>query len=312
MTTMSGSAPVENANAQAPRLAAAPVTWNNNDLDDWRPLVPFPQILEQIASAGYTATEYDDSFGTDVDDLLAEAKDLDLTYCGSYQWLDLSTTGNVIDESPALRAKLSLMEAIDCRNLIIADSLRPHRVAIAGAVPRDGSQSIGRSGFQRIAANVARVVETASRHGISVHYHNHVGTYVETPDEVDALLAELDTSTVGLCFDTGHYAFAGGDARSFVAANSRFIRYIHLKDVDAAVMAQAHAGHWSFTNALRHYVFTDVGSGVARTDDILTILAEHPTAPWIIIEQDTCIEDSTITAARNLRTVQRMLTANPQ
>lgn len=312
MTTMSGSAPVEHANAQAPRLAAAPVTWNNNDLKGWRPLVPFPQILERIASAGYAATEYDDGFGSDVDDLLAGARANDLTYCGSYQWLDLSTPDNVMDASSALRAKLSLMEAIDCRNLIIADSLRPHRVAIAGAVPRDGSESIGRSGFQRIAANAARVAETASRNGISVHYHNHVGTYVETPEEIDALLAELDTSTVGLCFDTGHYAFAGGDARAFVAANSRFIRYLHLKDVDAAVMKQAHAEHWSFLDALRHYVFTDVGSGVAHTKDIMANLADHPASPWIIIEQDTCNDDSTITAARNLRTVQRMLAAAPR
>lgn len=311
MATMSGSAPNENTRAHALRIAAAPVTWNNNDLENWRPLIPFPEILDRIASAGYTATEFDDSFGEDPGIILAEAKACNLVYCGSYQWLDLNTTDDVIEGSPALRSKLDLLQAIDCRNLIIADSLRPHRIEIAGAVPNDGSESLDRSGFQRIAANAGRVADLAARHGIHVHYHNHVGTYVETPDEVAALLAELDTSAIGMCFDTGHYAFAGGDARSFVADNPDVIGYIHLKDVDASVMAEAHAHHWSFLDALRHYVFTDLGTGVAQTDEIVDILQRRPARPWIVIEQDTCSDDATITAAKNLQTVQRVHSTGP-
>ncbi|HWV35611.1 MAG TPA: TIM barrel protein, partial [Thermomicrobiales bacterium] len=226
------------------RIAAAPVTWNNNDLENWRPRIPFPEILDRIAEAGYRATEYDASFGTDPETVRNAAAERGLQFCGSYQWLDLNTTGDVIAEHPSLEATLALLAAIDCRHLIIADSLRPHRVAIAGAVPRDGSASLDADGFARIAANASRVASVAGRHGIHVHYHNHVGTYVETPEEVESLLASLDTDEVDLCFDTGHFAFGGGDAKAFVERHAGVIGYVHLKDVDAAVMREAHRYRW--------------------------------------------------------------------
>lgn len=310
MTSMPGAQIVEDNSTMPINIAAAPVTWNNNDLENWRPRIPFPEILDRITKAGYTATEYDANFGQDPNLLLQEAAARNLTFCGSYQWIDLNTTGNVLAETPALQSTLALLAAIDCHNLIIADSLRPHRVAIAGAVPSDGSASLDAYGFRRIAANAARVAELAHRHDIRVHYHNHVGTYVETPAEVAALLTQLDTSAVDLCFDTGHFAFAGGDALAFVTDHLDTIGYVHLKDVDAAVMAQAHANRWSFLEALRHYVFADIGTGVAQIDEILAVLKGLPSSPWIVIEQDTCEADSTVTSARNLQTVRRMLVRN--
>ncbi len=310
MTSMPGAQLVENDAAMPINIAAAPVTWNNNDLENWRPRIPFPEILDRIAEAGYTATEYDGSFGDDPALLLREAAARNLTFCGSYQWIDLKTTGDVLAETPSLPSTLALLAEIDCHNLIVADSLRPHRVAIAGAVPPDGSASLDAGEFRRIAANVQRVAELAHRHDVRVHYHNHVGTYVETPAEVAALLDELDTSAIDLCFDTGHFAFAGGDALAFVTDHLDTIGYVHLKDVDAAVMAQAHANRWSFMDALRHYVFADIGTGVAQIDEILAVLKRLPASPWIVIEQDTCEADSTVTAARNLRTVRHMVVRN--
>lgn len=298
--------------ATRPRIAAAPVTWNNNDLENWRPRIPFPEILDRITEAGYRATEYDASFGPDPETVRTEASRRSLEFCGSYQWLDLSTPGDVIAEHPSLEATLALLSDIDCRHLVIADSLRPHRVAIAGAVPRDGSASLDADGFARIASNASRVADLASHYGIRVHYHNHVGTYVETPEEVEGLLASLDTDKVDLCFDTGHFAFGGGDARAFVERHAGVIGYVHLKDVDAAVMKEAHRYHWSFLDALRHYVFADIGTGVAQVGAILGILAGQPAPPWIVIEQDTCAEDSTQTAARNLRSVRTMLANLPR
>ena len=310
MTSMPDANLVETNAAMPIRIAAAPVTWNNNDLENWRPRIPFPEILDRIAEAGYTATEYDGSFGDNPDVLLREAAARNLTFCGSYQWIDLNTTGDVLAETPSLQPTLALLAAIDCHNLIIADSLRSYRVAIAGNVPGDGSASLDRSGFKRIAANAARIANMAGRHGIHMHYHNHVGTFVETPSEVESLLAELDTSAVDLCFDTGHFAFAGGDSLAFVADHLDNIGYVHLKDVNAAVMAQAHANQWSFMEALRHYVFADLGTGVAQIDKVLALLNTLPASPWIVIEQDTCEGDSTVTAARNLQTVRHMLVEN--
>ncbi|HEU0164096.1 MAG TPA: TIM barrel protein, partial [Thermomicrobiales bacterium] len=222
-------------------IAAAPVTWNNNDLENWRPRIPFPDILDRIAGAGYTATEYDGSFGTDSAIVTTEAGKRGLVFCGSYQWFDLQTKGDVIAETLNLVSTLELLQAIHCEHLIVADALRPERVAIAGAVPADGSAALGDDGFARIASNAHRVAAIAAGYGIRSHYHNHVGTYVETPDEVESLVGELDLAQVDLCFDTGHFAFGGGDALRFVEAHLDTIGYVHLKDVNATVLAEAKA-----------------------------------------------------------------------
>ena len=53
-------------------FGTAPVNWNNFDLVDWNPVVPFPRILDEMVSAGYSRTEWDASFGGDPEALNQE------------------------------------------------------------------------------------------------------------------------------------------------------------------------------------------------------------------------------------------------
>jgi inosose dehydratase len=282
------------------RLATAPVNWNNNDIPGWRPHTPFPSVLDQMVAAGYHATEYDASFGQDEQVLRREASKRDLNWCGSYQWVDFLATDAIDDAIRDLAPTLSLLNGIECRNLIVSDALRPHRVALAGQVPADGSRSLSRSQVQQIADSVHRLAEAAAHQEIAVHYHNHAGTWIETPREVDSLIAFLDPGIVDLCFDTGHYAYGGGDAASFISEHHRIIGYLHLKDVNPSVLAASRQERLTFIDALRRYVFSPIGEGSADIGAILSVLVSNGYAGWIVVEQDTCEDDSTATARANL------------
>ncbi|MGB3330544.1 MAG: sugar phosphate isomerase/epimerase, partial [Thermomicrobiales bacterium] len=193
--------------------------------------------------------------------------------------------------------------------LIVADRMRPERIAIAGAVPADGSASLDAAHLDALVANLHALARRAADAGLAVHYHNHVGSYVESPAEVAALAARLDPALVDLCFDTGHYAFGGGDALRFLRDQSDRIGILHLKDVDPAVLAEARERGWSFHESLRHYIFCPLGAGSAHIDRIVQTLVERDFPGWVIVEQDTCEGDATANARANLETLRGLIDA---
>lgn len=40
------------------RLATAPVNWNSPDVPEYREYTPYPQLLDEMSAAGYSATEW--------------------------------------------------------------------------------------------------------------------------------------------------------------------------------------------------------------------------------------------------------------
>lgn len=281
------------------RLATAPVNWNNFDLPNWRPVVPFPDILDRMGEAGYRSTEYDRSFGLDRGALLDAVQTRGMSYCGAYQWFDFLDEDTFDTELRRLPDGLALLSAIGCRHLIVSDRLRTHRVKLAGFVPEDRSASLCDGEYDTLAANVHRLAERASESGIAVHYHNHVGTCIEAPWEVAALLPRLDRQLVDLCFDTGHYAYGGGVASDFLDDHLSDIGFLHLKDVDQRVLEDARADRWSFLEALRHYVFCPLGDGSADIPGVAAVLVNKDFRGHVVIEQDTCKGDPTTTARQN-------------
>ena len=292
------------------QIATCPVNWNNNDIPGWRPITPFPAILDRMVDAGYCATEYDDSFGTNADELRSEAGRRGITWTGSYQWVDFLDADHLDEAIQNLTPTLELLDAIDCRNLIVADSLRPHRVAMAGRVPANGSESLDDASVQTLANGVHRLADAASEYNINVRYHNHVGSWIETPHELSALLSHLDTSLVDLCFDTGHYAYGGGNPAEFISSHHDAIGYLHLKDVDSTSVAECRKRQLTFIEALKQYVFSPIGTGTADVPAILEVLVSKNFDGWIVVEQDTCEGDSTDTARNNLRFITTWLSTH--
>lgn len=289
------------------RIATCPVNWNNNDIPGWKPVTPFPAILDRMREAGYSATEYDPSFGTDPDRLNAELSVRGMTWTGSYQWVDFLERGNVAGAYQDLEPTLALLQAIGCRNLIVADPLRPHRVAMAGRVPADGSESLDAGAYARIAGGVQALAGLAAGFDIAVRYHNHVGTWIEAPHEVATLIGHLDLAATNLCFDTGHYAYGGGDPVGFIGEHADRIGYLHLKDVDAGVATMAREQGLSFLDALRHIVFSPIGAGSVDIPAVLRLLVDHRFDGWVVVEQDTCAGDPTETARANLDSINTWL-----
>jgi len=268
-------------------VGTAPVNWNNDDVPGWAPRVPFATMLSEMAAAGYSGTEYGAGFPTDSSAVRQSLDEHGLQLCGSYQWLRLTDDATSAVEQEGLESTLELLAESGARHLIVATAMTTERIQLAGHVPSDGSAGIDDQAWDALARNLATVTARAARWNIKTHYHNHVGTYVETPDEVEQLISLLPGTGADLCFDTGHYAYGGGDPTGFVAEHSALIGYLHLKDVDPVVLIEARDQGWSFLQALRHCIFCEFGDGIVDIPRVISTLGKAGYDGWVIVEQDT-------------------------
>ena len=125
------------------------------------------------------------------------------------------------------------------------------------------------------------------RPGVLAVLHPHVGTMVETRDEVDRV---LDGSAIRLCLDTGHLLIGGTDPLQLAREVPHRIAHAHLKDVDATLAARVQAGELTYTEAVRRGMYTPLGAGDVDIAGIVTALRSNGFDGWFVMEQDTILD----------------------
>lgn len=245
-----------------PRIANAPVSFGAFELTAARgPAVPAAErVLTAIAAAGYEGTELGPpgylGGGTALRETLARHG---LALTGGYVPIRFGEGG---DELAPLEETLDLFDA-------------------AGGTPRavladDGEREVPVD-WPRFAAAVARAAERARERGYEPAFHHHMGTRIQTSDEIERLLDLVD---VPLLLDSGHLLAAGGDPIAGLRDWRHRIDYVHIKDVDLDVLNAAP----SWPDAWRGGVFCELGTGHV---DVAAFLAELDGYDgWIVVEQD--------------------------
>jgi inosose dehydratase len=160
------------------------------------------------------------------------------------------------------------------------------RIAIAGRVgDEDGLSPTGQwDVVTRGATAVARAVR--DRSGLRTAFHPHCGSFVETAREVEALMSRTDPALLGLCLDTGHVTYAGGDP---VATFERYrgrVWHVHFKDCEPRIAAEARRSQHDYFTAVRHGVFCELGRGSVDFPRLVSVMRDGGYDGWIVVEQD--------------------------
>jgi inosose dehydratase len=122
--------------------------------------------------------------------------------------------------------------------------------------------------------------------GIRFCFHPHIESHVETDEHIERFLAGTDGELVGLCLDTGHVAYAHGDAPGLLRAHADRIWYVHIKAVDPLVLEQVESERLSFADAVKRDVMCEPGLGVPALDDLKDALGALPAGTFVIVEHD--------------------------
>ena len=279
------------------KLATAPVNWNNADVTDYRPWIPYPALLDEMVAAGYNATEWGMNMERDPAKLLADLQRRNLQILGGFVGLELRNREKRDKEIARALEIGRFFQSVGAPYLIAADSGDDRRRSEAGHVDPNGA--LTRDQWNSLATGLNDLARELAPMGIKVVFHNHVGTYVETEPETARLLEETDPALVSWCLDCGHLAYGGGDTLRALERYGNRVGYVHIKDVDGQVLQKSRENGWSFAQALKSYIFAPLGEGIARVPEVIDSLRQAGYTGWVVIEQDTTPDDPTKVAAKN-------------
>jgi inosose dehydratase len=266
-------------------IGCVPILWNNVDLPELAPTVPYGEILDTFARLGYDGTQHGRGF-PEGEALAAELSQRNLRFAELYCALPADADGLTDAAGAIARADLARLVAAGGEVLVVAVHGSPERDAFSGRVG-EGAPRWPEPAYDRLARLLDELAREAP-HGVRVAFHPHTATWIETPDEVDALAARLQGTAAGLCLDVGHYLVGGGDPVEAIRRHGSLITHVHAKDVDPAVLGRLRAGEIAgFGDAVRERLFTELGNGALDLRGVVEALEGIGFEGWIMVEQDS-------------------------
>lgn len=275
------------------RLANAPVSWGIYEFEAIGQKYPYTQVLDEIVETGYTGIELGPwgYLPTDPDVLRPELERRGLRLLSSFVPVQFADAAAIEEaEAQALRVG-RLLAALGAIYIVLADDNGKVPELVQQAGRRRGS-FLSADQWDVYAAGVNRVARRIyDELGLKVVFHHHCAGYVETPEETRSLMKRVDADLVGLCLDTGHWHYAGGDAVECIREYGERVRYLHLKDCDPAIRTLAAEERMDYFAAVAAGVFCELGKGEVDFAGVLRSMEALGYDGWAVVEQDVLGDD---------------------
>jgi inosose dehydratase len=270
------------------RAASAPINWGIMEHVEFPTNYPFGRVLDEIAKAGYSGTELG-PYGflpTEPAELRRELGKRSLTLCSAFIDVELGNPSAHQAGLADVTRSAKLISAAGARLLILSDRITSERNAVAGR-RRDANQlSWNAEEWLEAAAAIREVIVLCKNHGLRVAFHHHAGSHVETPEEIDHLFSLFHADDLGLCLDTGHYVYGGGNVVEFLQQQVSRVWCVHLKDMCEARAQEARREGMNFHAAVRHGIFAPLGKGTVDFPRVISLLRNAQYDGWAVVEAD--------------------------
>jgi inosose dehydratase len=288
-------------------IGCGQITWIRFTVNGAEWLDPEEQVLAQIAQAGYDGAPAGPERGRTAQELLDLYGRYGLRpapgYLGTAFW-NRERREEILGR---VRQHAEFAQAVGCTELYVAPggfdyvtgSGKTRRQTAGHVRPED---SLTDDEFQTFAEVLNDAGKIALEYGVRICFHNHVGTVIETREEVDRLLSLTDPNLVFLGPDTGHLAWAGADPVAFCRDYASRIKTVHIKDISAEVRDRGRAAEWDYGTFSDNGVFVELGEGCVDFPAIFDILQGAGFSGWLIVETDVTQKPTpleSITISRN-------------
>ena len=273
------------------KVANAPCSWGVLEFDLEGEKLDYRRYLDELKETGYFGTELGDwnFLPSKPDKLKNELENRSIEMVGAFV-----PAGLVNPENHQLGIELALKTAglmfdagFGDAFIVLADENGsvPARTKNAGRVTADLSLDdsqwkVFASGADKIAAAVKE------KYNMRTVFHHHCAGYVETPEEIDKLLALTNPELLGLCLDMGHYRFGGGDPLEALKTYKDRIWHVHFKDCEPDIADQSRKNQWDYFKSVGEGVFCELGKGQVDFESIVAELKRTHYDGWITVEQD--------------------------
>ena len=264
------------------RFGVAPIAWSNSDLPELGGDTPLEVCLAESRAAGYAGTETGVKFMMDAAVLGPLLRQHDLKLVSG--WFSGSILEVSLDEEKRrLEDQLACFHALGAPIMVYAETTGTLQADRATPVSR--RPKLAPADFPDYGRKLTEVANYLATRGVPMAYHPHMGTVIETDDDIDRLMANTGPS-VGLLIDTGHVTYAGGDPFALVQRHAARLNHIHCKDVRPDVLQQVKADDLSFLDAVIEGVFTVPGDGCIDYGRFAQYLADGGYEGWVVVEAE--------------------------
>lgn len=284
------------------RFGVSPIAWINDDMPELGGETPLELVLGDIQEVGFSGVELGGKFPRAPLELRALLDQYGLELVGGWYSSNLLKQ-DAEAEIEALNRHLELLQAMGSKVFIVAETSN----AIHGERGRPLSQSpdLSDDQWKLFGERMTRVAEFIEGAGLRLAYHHHLGTVVESGQELDRFL-QVTGDSVGLTLDTGHAALGGINAVSILNRYPHRIAHVHCKDVRRGVFETIINSRSSFLDGVLQGMFTVPGDGDLDFQPLFDALSKKGYSGWVIVEaeQDPAIADPRAFAKIGLGTLR--------
>lgn len=268
------------------KLGIAPIGWCNDDMPELGAENTFRQTVSEMALAGFTGSEIGNKYPSDPKVLKWEM-DLRSMRISSRWFSSFLLTKPLEEVQNDFERELDFLAAVGADRINVSEQSysiqgQPNTSILTG----NCKYVMNDAEWQRLCNGLNALGRIATQHGFKLCFHHHMGTVVQTADETERLMLNTDPDHVYLCYDTGHFTFAGEDPLVMLKKYVNRVGHVHLKDVRLSVVDQVRKNNWSFLTSVRSGAFTVPGDGNVEFDPVFRLLADAEYEGWLLVEAE--------------------------
>ncbi|MBU3215095.1 myo-inosose-2 dehydratase [Clostridium estertheticum] len=266
------------------KLGICPIGWTNDDMPDLGKENTFEQAVSEMALAGFKGTEVGNKYPKNVEDL-KKALDLRGLQIASAWFSSFLTTKPFEETKKDFIAHRNFLYAMGAKVIVVSE--QGHSIQGQMDVPIfEGKYHMNENEWKSFADGLNKLGEIAKEKDMKVVYHHHMGTVVQTTEEIDKLMDMTDDSLVYLLYDTGHLVYSGEDPLAILKKYVKRIKHVHLKDVRPEKKAKVKKEKLSFLRGVREGAFTVPGDGCIDFVPIFKVLSDNDYEGWLLVEAE--------------------------
>ena len=267
------------------KVGICPIAWNNEDLPEMGGDITFEQCISEAALAGFDGSEIGGKYPRDAKVLLSYLEPRKQEIASAW-FSALLTTEPYEQTEERFIVQRDYLHELGAKVMVVSEQGGSIQGMIDVPVFENQPTLKTDAEWARLVDGLNRLGARAKERGMTVVFHHHMGTVVQSAAEVDRLMAETDPELVSLLFDAGHIAYCGDDPLAMLTKHIDRVKHVHLKDIRPEVVERVKREHLSFLDGVRLGTFTVPGDGAIDFVPMFELLAAHNYEGWLLVEAE--------------------------
>ena len=267
------------------KIGIAPINWSNDDIPELGGHISFETCIKEMQEAGFEGCEVGHKFPRDPYILKEILATKNLKVCNQWFSFTFST-----DPFSIIKERfIELLKFLHiCGSTVVGGgevgtSIQGKNIPLFKSKPYNSLEQ-----WNDLCNGLNELGKIAKEeYGISLCFHPHLGTCVQTMEEIERLLDNTNPDTVFINYDCGHMYASGDDPLVCLQNINTRIRHVHLKDVRKNILDEIKKQDLSFLDGVKRGLFTiPLDGDIHCIPQIIQELMKIQYKGWIVVEAE--------------------------